>query len=373
MIARHSGPAVKGEVTLLVTILSFIIFFSNILGGQALIYLIPRNKIDVLIVPAYFWSLLISIAGYVFLSFSGITHEQNSFLIALLGFLSAIVSIHQTILLAKKEISKSNLLTIFPLIFQVSGVVLCFWFFDIQNSSAYIYSSVAAFSVTIVISLFFTQKYLKGIGMRIGNFEELKQSFRFGLSFQLTEVLQLLNLRWYFFPLGLQQGWQYLGIFSIGISIFEAVWIIPRSIATVHYVSISNTGEIRKEKERTWQLMKQSFALCFAALLVIFLLPNSFYTTVFGSGFAHVKHAVRFLYPGILIYSVWLVVSSFYFGIGKYKPLIVSSLAGAITLIILSFFLIPKYVMSGAGLAASISMAISTLLLLTLFIKQRVE
>ena len=77
---------------------------------------------------------------------------------------------------------------------------------------------------------------------------------------------------------------------------------------------------------------------------------------------------MRFLFPGILVYSIPIVISSFYFGIGKYKPLIVANAVGALTLIIFSFILIPKYVMSGAGLAASISFAVASLSLFVFFV-----
>jgi len=185
--------------------------------------------------------------------------------------------------------------------------------------------------------------------------------------YQLAEILQLVNLRYYFYQLGLQQGVQYLGVFSIGISILESVWIIPRSIATVHYVSTSNSRELPGEAERTFRLIKWSLALCAAALVVIFVVPSSIYIFVFGPGFADVKHSMRFLFPGILIYSVPLVIGSFYLGIGKYKPLIIANLSGAATLIVFSFILIPKYVMSGAGLAASISFAVTSVVLFGIF------
>ena len=185
--------------------------------------------------------------------------------------------------------------------------------------------------------------------------------------FQLVEILQLLNLRYYFFQLGLQQGSQYLGIYSIGISILEAVWIIPRGIATVHYVNTANSSEVKQEAVRTISLLKVSFALCAIALLAIYLVPQQVYTYVFGPGFSTVKHSMRYLFPGILVYSIWIVLSSFYFGIGKYKQLLVSNLAGVAAIVLFSSVLIPPYVMSGAGLAATLSFAVAALLLQVLF------
>ena len=370
LIARHSGPAIKGDVTLIITTTYFLIFFSNILGGQALVYLIPRNKLELLVVPAYLWSLAIAFAGFIFLKYTNLIHAYHIPAIVTLSLLSAIISIHQTILLGRKQITQSNIIQLIVLFIQLAGVLLCFYFMHISDAYAYIYASLAAYAVASVISFLVVQKHIRFTGMaEFFSVSQLKISFQFGLLFQLVEVLQLFNLRYYFYQLDIQQGSRYLGIFSIGISILEAVWIIPRSIATVHYVHTSNSADVKVEADRAVRLFKLSFVLCAAALFVIWLVPSQVYTMVFGVGFKDVKHSIRFLFPGILIYSFPLVISSFYLGTGKYKSLIISNMAGFASLVIFSWLLIPKYVMSGAGLAATLSFTISALVLLALFLK----
>ena len=372
LIARHAGPAVKGDVTLLITTLSFFIFFSNIMGGQALVYLIPRNKIELLTIPAYAWSIVIALLGFLFLRYTSILHANHIPSLAVLSVLSSFINIHQTILLAKKKITTSNLVSVVSLLLQVTGVLICFYFLQINNAYAYIYASLVAYALTAFVSFFLIKHWVHFSAFKKDfSWNELKESFRYGLLYQLVEILQLLNLRYYFFQLGLQQGVQYLGVYSIGISILEAVWIIPRSIATVHYVSTSNSEKIKREAQQTVQFVKLSFVLCAAALLCIYLIPSPVYVFVFGQGFADVKHSMRFLFPGILVYSIPVVISSFYFGIGQYKPLILSNLAGAVALIGFSFILIPKYVMSGAGLAASISFAVAAFVLFVWFVSEQ--
>lgn len=368
LIARHSGPVVKGDVTLLVTTISFFIFFSNIMGGQALVYLIPRNKIELLTIPAYAWSVVIALIGFIFLRYTSIIHANHVPSLAVMSLLSSFINIHQTILLAKKKISTANLVTVLSLMLQVTGVLFCFYFLRISDAYAYIYASLVAYSLTALTSFFLVKHWVYFSALKKDfSWSELKQSFRYGLLYQLIEILQLFNLRYYFYQLALQQGIQYLGIYSIGISILETVWIIPRSISTVHYVSTSNSKEIESEAQRTVELTKSGVLFCTIALLFIYFIPSSVYVFVFGAGFSDVKHSMRFLFPGILLYSVPLIISSFYFGIGKYKPLLISNSVGSATLIIFSFILIPKYVMSGAGLAASISFATASFTLLTIF------
>lgn len=371
LIARHSGPAVKGDVTLIITTVWFLIFLSNILGGQVLVYLIPRNKLELLVGPAYLWSAVIALVGFVFLKYTGIVHAYHIPAIILLSFFSAIISIHQTILLGRKLIGSSNIILIIPLFMQLAGVLFCFYYLRISDAYAYIYASLAAYAVTLVISFFLVKPHISfGGAQEFFSVKDLKNSFRFGLLFQLIEILQLLNLRYYFYQLGLQQGSKYLGIFSIGISILEAVWIVPRSFATVHYVHTSNASDIKAEAERSVRLFKISFVLCAVALFAVWLVPSQVYTFVFGPGFKDVKHSIRFLFPGILIYSFPLVIGSFYLGTGKYYSLIISHLAGFISLLIFSGLLIPRYVMSGAGLAATLSFMVASFTLMAFFLKE---
>ncbi len=370
LIARHAGPAVKGEVTLLVTTSWFVIFLSNILGGQVLVYLIPRNKIELLIIPAYVWSIVIALAAFLFLKFSLLIQANHITSIVILSFFSALISINQTVLLARKEIGRSNMVQLVPLILQVAGILFCFYYNHISDAYAYIYASLFAYIVTALVSFLMVRKMiLLGGLIEFFSIAELKNSFRYGLLFQAIEILQLLNLRYYFYQLGLQQGPKYLGIYSIGISILEAVWIIPRSIATVHYVHTSHAEDLKAEAGRTVYLFKLSFILCALALLAIWFVPSQVYVAVFGPGFSDVKYSMRFLFSGILVYSFPLVISSFYFGTGKYRSLIISNLAGFVSLIGFSWWLIPVYVMSGAGLAATLSFAVASAVLYVLFIR----
>jgi O-antigen/teichoic acid export membrane protein len=371
IIARHAGPVVKGEVTLLITTVWFIMFLSNILGGPVLVFVIPRTGIDKLLGPAYVWALLVSLLSFAVLWLVPLHNTNYIIQITAISLLSSIISIHHTLLLAKQEINKANALSILILTLQTVGVFICFYLLNVHSAYAFIYSTIAAHVIGVAVSLTYMWSHVQKIQLTsLTITSELKLLIRHGFLYQLVEILQLLNLRYYFFQLGLQQGNKYLGIYSIGISILESVWLIPRSIATVHYISTANSNEVQLEANRTLRLAAGSFALCLVALTILWLTPNDIFVFVFGEGFSDVKHSVRFLFPGILVYSLWIVVSSFYFGTGRYKPVLFSSLVGVISLIVCSTLLIPQYVMSGAGLAATISFTLATLTLAFYFQKE---
>lgn len=371
VIARHAGPLVKGEVTLLLTIVTFYSFFSNIFGGQVLIYLIPKGNTEWIILPAYLWSMAVALMGYVVLSITPICPPALILPVTMLGLLSSLTGIHQSLLMARQQIYSANTLTVIPLLFQMCGLYFCFYQWNINGADAFIYSAIAGYIFTSFYGLWLSKPDFKHEQQGHSQSVMLQEQLRHGLKFQLVEVLQLLNLRYYFFQLGLQQGAQYLGIFSIGISVLEAVWIIPRSMAAVNYVETSTAK--KRDTEHTVFLLKLNTLLVVVALLLIFIVPNHLYVRIFGNGFADVKHSMRFLYPGILLYSFHFIMSSYFLGRGQYGPLLMANTIGVLTLVISASFLIPVYVMSGAGLSATLSFAAATVLLFLFFVQKSKE
>jgi len=356
---------------LFITTVWFFVFFSNILGGHILIYLVPRNRIAALVLPAYLWSILVTFMGYGLLKLDAVSGIKYPEYILLIGFLSSIATIHQTLLFAYKKVQSANWLTLTPLIIQVPLLVWLYSSSAIEPTLVFVYAMLPAYIVSFVLSVVIVQAVVPfGDVMTKFSMREVYSTFKNGLFFQLIEILQLLNLRLYFYQLGLQQGTKYLGVFSVGISVLEAVWIIPRSIATVNYINASNTQEIIQEVPRVVALLKLTWAAAAVGLFTLFLVPDGWYAFVFGEGFANVKYGVRFLFPGVWVYSGLLVVSSFYLGIGKYKPLLAANLIGVLVLLITSYFLIPPYVLSGAGLAATLSFFAATVVLVGYFVWQ---
>ncbi len=368
VIARHAGPVVKGDVTLLITTYWFILFFSNILGGQVLVYVMPRSKLELLLIPAYVWALFVSVIAFLVLHFSHILPDNIILPVTIIGLLSSIVGIHQSIFLGKKQFYTANRLALLPLLLQTIGVIICFYLFNINNAFGFIYATLISLGITIIVGGYLIREHLFTASFTDSFLSsELWSLFRKGAVYQTVEILQLLNLRFYFFQLGLQQGNRYLGIYSTGIFILEAVWIIPRSISTIHYVNISHSDKLQKEAKRTVRLLQVGLVLSAAALLLLWFVPSEVYATVFGHGFRDVRHSIRFLFPGILVYNLWIIISSFYYGTGHYKPLLISNVIGVISLLLFSHLLIPQYVMSGAGLAATLSFCVAGISLAAMF------
>ena len=64
VVSRYLGTSGKGEQSLVLTTISFILIFENIAGGAVLVYLASRFKIRILISLSYLWSFVVGIVFY---------------------------------------------------------------------------------------------------------------------------------------------------------------------------------------------------------------------------------------------------------------------------------------------------------------------
>jgi len=197
---------------------------------------------------------VVAATGFAILKSTNIIQVYHITSITVLSLLTLLSQFHQTILLAKQKIIQSNLIQIVWLLLQASGIGFAFMFCALTMLLL-----ISMLRWWRILSLHLLSFYLIRDIVKFSEFRkhftwgELKISFRYGFLYQSVEVLQLLNLRYYFFQLGLQEGSQYLGITLSALQYWQAVWLIPRSISTVQYISTSNAEKIKEEAERTIQ------------------------------------------------------------------------------------------------------------------------
>ncbi|RLD34114.1 MAG: hypothetical protein DRI83_08455, partial [Bacteroidetes bacterium] len=63
-VSQYLGPEGKGEQGIIIATIAFVLVFSNLVGGATLVYLVPRYKFSLLLLPSYAWSAGISIIAF---------------------------------------------------------------------------------------------------------------------------------------------------------------------------------------------------------------------------------------------------------------------------------------------------------------------
>lgn len=356
----------KGESTLIITTIAIIFFCSNIAGGFALVNTLQQQVLAHVLLPVYSWIVLVALASVWFIAQLVPTLGPWAWHIAGIALLSGVYGVHQVILLSAEKYRAHNLLQAIPVVLNFLFTGIGFYYFHQKNIATFLYALYGSMAISLMVSAFYVWPFhaLRQLRFSLAGFRQLLAN---GIRFQLVELLQLLHLRLYFFILSAQDehGLYRLGIYSVGISILETVWIGARGVATINFSATVKAPSV----PQTLQYLRLTLLGAGVGLVLIFLIPVEVYAWVFGEGFTYVKYSVKYLFPGMGLYVVVLVLGSYFLGTRQYLPLVITHLAGIVVSYGLCMVLIPKYEMSGAGLAATISFAVAAALCLFFFVR----
>ncbi len=105
------------------------------------------------------------------------------------------------------------------------------------------------------------------------------------------------------------------------------------------------------------------------AMVLLLLIPDSFFQAIFTHQFAGLKVIIVSLSFGIIILSVSMILSGFFSGINKPYHNTISSATGFVFTCVMGWLLIPAWGLAGAGIAASVSYTAATLYQLLVFVR----
>lgn len=371
IISQYLGTIGKGQQGLILASITYILVFSNLIGGNTLVYLVPRYGIRPLLLPSYIWTLLMSSAFYFMLSFSRIIDEAYILNLCVLAVISSFISIHTSLLVGLEKIKKANLIGLLQPLIILIMLAYFFIFGTTLSINAYFKALYISFSIVLIWSVILLRKQFNNPpgSNSPQKIHLISEMFRLGLLNQLAHIFQILSFRISYYWLGQVYTESEVGIFSNGTSLIESVWLISRSISLVQYSKIVNMTDKQGAQILTLNLSKISFVISFCLLLVMVFLPPGFYEFIFGEGFGKVQIVIRSLAPGILFLNFNIIISHYFSGTGNYYINSIASFAGLIAAVIFFSFMIPAYGLMGAGLASSISYIITSVTIIFFFRK----
>jgi len=367
--ARYLGASVRGSIALLMLSVTIINIVNNIIGGSALVYLVPRNNLFRLLVPSYVWAVFSSIFISLLFYFLKLVELKYLSDLMIISFLSSAGAIQINVLLGKERVKLNNWISLLQTFLLLASLIVIVFIAGENSFSSYLFSLYIGFGMTFIISSLLVIKYIEY--SPLGNISDLmKQFIRFGFQIQLAYVLQLMNYRFSYYLLDNLYGKSEVGIYSIGISVAEAVWLISRSIAMVQYAKISNTQEKHVSRKLSLSLVKLSFVGTLLLLIPFILFPKDGFAFIFGPAFRNIDEIVLWLSPGIMALAISTVFTHYFSGNGMNKINTIASGIGFVFTMIFCLLLVPKFGIKGAALSASISYTSSLVYLYVKFAKE---
>lgn len=334
------GPEGTGTIAIVILGLTLLQVLSNFVGGSTLVYLTPQRDNLQLLLLSYAWTLVSTTIGvFVLDGFHLVPHEYILF-----TFITSIILnvyfIHLGIIQGKENIKLFNLLQLTQavLLILLLGIALALhhhfgWSIHIR---IYLRLYLISYLVPCIISCFYIRRKIhfqdfNGIWKLFGEMVKL------GSWTQLANLAQLLTYRTNYFLIQRFINDKSLGIYDLGSKISEAVLIIPKSICVVEYARISNCQEPDYTKRMTLSLLKVVFVIMLLAVLVLWLLPASFFGFIFGPEYANSKPVINSLLPGILSLSCLSILSHYFAGHGKFHINAIGSFMGLVITLALGF------------------------------------
>ncbi len=356
IVSQYLGAAGKGQQSILITTIAFVLLVCNIVGGASLVYLVPRYDNFKIVAPSYIWTAIVCLVLYFFIGIFQDISPVYAFHVCLLTLISSFTAINTTILLGREKIRSKNFIAVLQTFALIVSLLFMFLVLDQKSIESYIISLYIAFTVAFIVSSLYIIKFLNAPAGKQSPFGYvLKEMVHYGFLNQLSHITQLLSFRLSYYILLLYLGKDSVGIYSNAVSLVESVWLISKSIATVQYARIANSDNETYNQSITQRLLRSSLLVSFFILLPMAMLPSAFYKMLFGQEFGSVNLLIVILAPGVFFYNFSLIIGHYFSGKGRYHINSIASAIGLVVTVGFCWMLIPFIGIYGAAIAAVLS------------------
>src|SRR5436190_7539853 len=157
---KFLGAEGRGEISILLLGITIILMISNVFGGTALIYLLPRYDFFKLFVPAITWSILCSAIFSFVLRGLNLVPPGSTMDVLILSLLASLTSVNVSLLTGKEKINEQNLVNLVQvtlLIFVLAVEIYA----GHRTVSSYVNALYISYGMSFMLSLYFLKGEIK--------------------------------------------------------------------------------------------------------------------------------------------------------------------------------------------------------------------
>ncbi|HMN06500.1 MAG TPA: polysaccharide biosynthesis C-terminal domain-containing protein [Flavobacteriales bacterium] len=351
VIAGHQlGAEGLGTIGLIVLGITLVRLGMDLVGGSALVYLVPRVPLGRLLPPCYLWAVVAAGVGWGVVELFHLVPEGYAGHVGVLAFLQGISAIHLSVLIGQQRIGGNNWIA------MVQALVLVAVFAVLarepgSDALAFVWAAYASVGAALLLGLWAISRRVKVVQREPVNV--LGILLRQGTYIQLANGMQLLNYRLAYWLIEKFKGTAQLGIYTVANQLAEGAWLVPKSLALVLYSKISNLRQMDVQRNLTLSFLKLSMACASAIMLILVLLPSSVFQWIFGPEITGITPLIALLIPGILGMAASQAYSHFFSGTARNVHNVIGSGLGLVATVGLGLWLIPVYGLSGAAITAT--------------------
>lgn len=369
LTSNFLGAEGRGTTSLILTSITIILVVCNMVGGPVLVYLAPRVPVGDLLLPSTLWAVALSIAGTFVLSLLHLLDAAYIPHIFILTLLNALYYNNMMLLLGKENVRAFNMLNMLQSFIIVATVAFCFYIRNYYEVWAYVIALYVSFITITLLSTALVYKHIQTPNLQTFS-ATFKKMLNYGMLVQLAAAFTLITYRLGYYMIENYRGRAEVGVFSVGVSLSEAIWLVAGSFGLILFSKVANLDDRRASQLMTLHLVRVVGVITFIVLLPLILCPASFFPFIFGTGFEQVHTIVLWLAPGILLYSVNIVLTPYFSGTAQYHITTLGAAVGFVVIIVFNLLLIPRFGIEGAAVASSLAYGSMALYQVIMFKKQ---
>ncbi len=385
IVARGLGPAAKGGVDIIFATTNLLVMIFGFSLTSGVVYVIARGRSAVrkLIVQLIVLSFVQSLLSGVFLIFLLRTNvssevipkdiqEWSVFTVILLVFLNLVNNYYYSIFVGFQDFSKVNYcgiltkITSFLIIFSFFVLaVLGFWEF---NEIVVIWIFAISSAISIFLLRYFVAPFLnygtenKGSGIR--------EIFVYSIPAYLANVVQYLSYRLDIFIVGFFMDLRGVGLYTLSVNISQSIWLFSGTISNVFYPNVASNADRNLINHSTARVARLTLFLNATLCFILAFVGANFLPFIFGDEFRESILPLLWLLPGVSIFGVANVISSYVVGIGKPGLTFWFAIVCLALTVFFDIFLIPIWGIEGAAIASSAAYIATSLFSIFVFAQE---
>jgi O-antigen/teichoic acid export membrane protein len=376
LIARALGPEGKGVYAMAMLLPTLIVTLSHLGIGLASVYYVAQQRYPCkeilgnnIILAAVISG--IGVSGGLIVSvffgqaiFAGVAKGYLLLALAIMPINFFFVYL-ENILLGTQRIKKYNYLSILHTVLFFSLIVLSLWVLKISVVGA-ILAGILAWLLTDVVLFLWVREVAGGVSFK-WNREYIKQASTYGIKAHLGNILGFLNLRLDMFLVNAFLNPVAVGFYSIGVGLVEKLWLISQAAGTVLLPKVAAEMDEQRRKEFTPLAARTVLWITALGALVLVFLSRWIVVLLYSEDFLPSVNALQALLVGIVVLGPGRVLANDIAGRGRPMLNTYVGMPTLVTNLILNVFWIPRYGITGAAWASTVSYSLTLVARLFLY------
>ncbi len=362
--SKYLGISTRGEISLIILNLSIIQMINEIYTGYSLVHYISKFNISKIYLNGIAFTLGACIVTNLGLYLMHMLPEGYGWVLFFLSIIIILNTFNCVIILAKEYYRSYNFLSFLQPLVLLLGIFIFTSVYNNYTLAAFLWPLIISFSLSYAISSYFIFGFALKNDTKT-NFD-IKPILKNGLYCQLAVLMYILSSRLSYYLLETKPD---VGLYSTASSLIESVLIITNSITPILLSRVAISGKTKNTVTFTLIFAKLCFVFSIAAVLIIYLIPETFFTFLLGDAFKTSKSTMLMLSPGIIFLSFSGIISHYFSGIGNLKMVSFYNFFGFALTVALAPYLISQYGIKGAALTTNMAYFVTLVVSTIVFFK----